>query len=215
MATSVPLLAAVLVLSVTPARAADWPRFGGDAQLTNDVPSAAAAHFLPSAASSLQVRWGQRLDGPVIASPLYADAVMIGGRPVNAVYASTQAGSVYALDAVSGTVLWQRQLGTAASTCSEAQAGVDSVYGVSSTGVIDRTRNVLYVIGATGFLYALDLGTGQTAPGWPVQVVEDTSGEYVWGGLTLPSAALFGPNGRAVLCEVVPPDSRAANERAT
>jgi outer membrane protein assembly factor BamB len=191
--SGVPVLAGVLVFAPTPAGAGDWPRFGGDAQLTNHVPSADAGDFLPSTASSLQVRWNTHLDGPVIASPLYADSVAIGNRLKNVVYVATQAGSVYALGAADGSVLWQRQLGTATSTCPEAQAGVTSVYGVASTGVIDRARNVLYVIGATGLLFALDLGTGQTAPDWPLQVVQDTSGEFVWGGLTLAGDRLYVP----------------------
>jgi PQQ enzyme repeat len=40
--------------------------------------------------------------GPVIASPLYAGSVNIGGRLDDVVYATTQDGSVYALDAVDG-----------------------------------------------------------------------------------------------------------------
>lgn len=211
MVTSIPLLAGALVLSVTPARAGDWPRFGGDPQLTNDVPVADAGDFLPSTASTLQVRWNTKLDGPVIASPLYADDVVVGGRLENVVYASTQAGSVYALDAVTGTVLWQRQLGTVVSTCLEDQAGVDSTYGVASTGVIDRARNVLYVIGATGFLFALDLGTGQTAPRWPLQVVTETTGEFVWGGLTVAGDSLYVPV--ASYCDVPGLDGMYATGR--
>jgi outer membrane protein assembly factor BamB len=133
------------------------------------------------------------LDAPVVASPLYAEGITVDQRVLNVVYAATQNGSVYAVDATDGTVLWQRQLGTAMSTCIEPQAGVTSSYGIASTGVIDRARNVLYVIGATGLLYALDLGTGQTALGWPLQVVEDTSAEFVWGGLTLDGDRLYVP----------------------
>jgi outer membrane protein assembly factor BamB len=190
---SAALAAGLLVVSVAPAAAGDWPRFGGDEQLTNDVPSARAADYQPDQARALRVRWTSHLDGPVIASPLYAEGVSVGGRPDNVVYAATQAGSVYAVDAVDGTVLWQRQLGTATSTCDEAEAGVTASYGIASTGVIDRSSNLLYVIGATGLLYALDLGTGQTAAGWPLQIVEDTSGEFVWGGLTLSGNRLYVP----------------------
>ena len=45
-------------------------------------------------------------------------------------------------------------------------------YGISSTPVLDRGRNRLYVIGADGLLYALDLSTGTTVPGWPVRIIE-------------------------------------------
>lgn len=186
------IAAGALALAAT-AAAGDWLRFGGDAQVTNDVPSASAPDFRISTASQLQVRWASSLDGPIIASPLYAENVTVGGRPENVVYAATQAGSVYAVDATTGAVLWQRQLGTETSSCDEAQAGVDAVYGIASTGVIDRTRNALYVIGGTGLLYGLDLGTGQSLPGWPLQVIAEPTGEYVWGGLTLVGNRLYVP----------------------
>jgi outer membrane protein assembly factor BamB len=175
------------------AAADDWPRFGGDPQVTNDVSSVVAPDFRASAASRLQVRWTSKLDGPVIASPLYAGGVTVGQQVLDVVYAATQAGSVYALDARDGTVLWQRPLGTAVSTCDEAQAGTTASYGIASTGVVDRARGVLYVIGATGLLYALDLGTGETETGWPLQVIKDPTGEFVWGGLTLAGGRLYVP----------------------
>ncbi|HST25826.1 MAG TPA: PQQ-binding-like beta-propeller repeat protein, partial [Gaiellaceae bacterium] len=58
----------------------------------------------------------------------------------------------------------------------------------------------------TGALHALDLATGQEAPGWPVQVVADTSGELVWGGLTMSGDKLYVPV--ASYCDV--PDLNGA-----
>lgn len=186
------LTACLAAGAATPAAADDWLRFGGDAQVTNDVLSAQAPDFQPSNASKLQVRWTSKLDGAVLASPLYAQGVTITGRTADVVYAATQGGSVYALDATDGTVLWQRELGTAESTCIN-RAGDKVSYGIVSTGVIDRVRNMLYVIGAPGFLYALDLSTGETAAGWPVQVTKDPTGEFVWGGLTLVGNRVYVP----------------------
>jgi outer membrane protein assembly factor BamB len=180
---SLALLSAALV-GAGSAPAGDWPHFGGDAQVTNDVPVEAAGTIDADDAARLHARWTAALDGAVIASPLYSEGAVPGARD-GVVYVATQAGSVYALSAADGTVLWERSLGTTLSSCDEPQAGVDSTYGIVSTGVIDRQRGVLYVIGATGMLYALDLATGATAAGWPVQVVTETSGELVWGGLTL------------------------------
>ena len=179
--------------------------------MTNYVPGVLAPDFGPSTASSLQFRWLAHLDGPVIASPLYADGVTIAGSRENVVYAATQDGSVYGVDAATGVVIWQRQLGTAVSTCDEDQAGVGGVYGIASTGVIDRSRNVLYVIGASGVLYALALDSGKDAAGWPVQVVTDTSGEYVWGGLTEDGDKLYVPV--ASYCDVPGTDGQYATGR--
>ncbi len=159
------------------------------------MPAAAAAAGRIDAADAtrLHTRWSTALDGSVIASPLFVDGPIVPGEHGGVFYAATQAGSVYALSATSGAVLWQRSLGTMLSSCDESQAGVDSTYGIVSTGVIDRARGRLYVIGATGLLYALDLATGDTASGWPVQVVSETSGELVWGGLSMAGNDVYVP----------------------
>jgi outer membrane protein assembly factor BamB len=191
--TSSLLLLALAAVATTSVSAADWPRYGGDAQLTNDVPAADSGRVDAADADRLHPRWSAALDGAVIASPLYAEGPIVRGERGGVVYAATQGGSVYALSATTGAVLWQRWLGTAPSACDDPQAGVESTYGNVSTGVIDRSRNLLYVIGATGLVYALDLTTGDTAAGWPVEVVSETSGELVWGGLTLAGAELYVP----------------------
>ena len=180
---SLALLSAAVVAAGS-ASAGDWPHFGGDAQVTNDVPVDASGPIDAADAARLHTRWTATLDGPVIASPLFSEGSQPDARD-GVVYVATQAGSVYALSQANGSVVWQRSLGTTLSSCDEPQAGVDSTYGIVSTGVIDEQRGVLYVIGATGLLHALDLATGADAPGWPVQVVTETSGELVWGGLTL------------------------------
>ena len=64
---------------------------------------------------------------------------------------------------------------------------------MSSTGVIDRARGVIYVAAADGAVHALDLVTGADAAGWPVQLPVDTLTAYVWGGLTLVGSTLYVP----------------------
>jgi len=170
-----------------PTAASDWARFGGDAQVTNDVPRATAEPlgFSAANAAALGQRWRADLDGPVVASPLYLSAA---GGHVATVYVTTEGGSVYALRASDGTILWRRTLPTFqpdADDCTE--------YGISSTGVIDRDRGVIYVADADGKLYALDLSTGADAPGWPVQLPFDPLTGYVWGALTQVGNTLYVP----------------------
>lgn len=177
----------LVLVAVPSAGARDWLRFGGDNQLTNAVAPADAGGIDAADVSHLGVRWQARLDGALVASPLFVSSVAVNGQDEGVVYAATENGSVYALRADDGTVLWQRQLG-AVSVLACGQS-----FGISSTGVADPILGRLYVIGASGLLYALDLASGATVPGWPLQLIADTSREYVWGGLTLANGRLYVP----------------------
>ncbi|HEV2591100.1 MAG TPA: PQQ-binding-like beta-propeller repeat protein [Gaiellaceae bacterium] len=169
------------------ASAGDWSRYGGDAQVTNNVPNDVghAVGIDAAHADALQQKWRRDLDGAIVASPLYLDGTE-GYRAT--VYVATEAGSVYALRARDGTVIWQRTFPTYVSPDPDC-----GNYGVSSTGVIDRARGVIYIAAADGTLHALDLVTGADAAGWPVQLPVDTLTAYVWGGLTLVGSTLYVP----------------------
>src|SRR5689334_21547060 len=95
------LLASLLVVGGARAaapRANDgaWLSYSHDGRLDNAVVSPT---FRPSTVPNLHERWRAQLDGTVISSPLFAGGVL---------YVATQAGSVYALSAADGHVLWQQ-----------------------------------------------------------------------------------------------------------
>jgi outer membrane protein assembly factor BamB len=166
---------------VQPARATentDWLSYGHDNQLTNAVTSTA---LTTKSAPRLARTWISKLDGPVYASPL---AAVVDGREL--LYAFTENGSVYALAASTGTIVWQRELGTVAT----ADCGT---WGITSTGVIDPDRKTLYVVNADGRLYGLDLATGDDVAGFPRTIVRRTDFEYVWGGLRIANGRLYVP----------------------
>lgn len=171
----------------------DWPAFGRDAQITNAAPSAT---ITVATARALRPVWSTQLDGAIVAQPLVAH---LYGRAV--VYAATEAGTVYALDALSGDVLWRQSFGTLATPgC--------GTYGISSTGAIDLVRARLYVATADGYVHALDLATGAEAPGWPVQVTTRPLYTYVWGGLRILGSRLYVPV--ASYCDELDPAGLAA-----
>ncbi|MGZ4281038.1 MAG: outer membrane protein assembly factor BamB family protein, partial [Gaiellaceae bacterium] len=152
-----------------------WLAYGHDGQLTNSV---RLSGLTPASARHLGAAWTKVLDGPIVASPLYADGTL---------FVATEAGSVYALRPGDGAVRWKRTLGV------EAPPGCGS-WGISSTGAIDLKRGQLYVISADGFLHALALADGSEAAGWPVPVTaEHADGEYVWGGLRLLRNTVYVP----------------------
>lgn len=150
---------------------ADWLAFGRDAQLTNYAPQ---SWLTRANASKVQELWNADLDGPIIASPLFDDGV---------VYAATEAGSVYALNAADGSVHWSDDFGAVGTQCGS--------WGISSTGAIDVARGLLYVANADGSLRALDLATGAVM--WTMPITDRTQTEYVWGGLRLVGDTLYVP----------------------
>jgi outer membrane protein assembly factor BamB len=178
----------------------NWLSYGHDAGLTNSTP---APSLTPTAMRRLATVWTKQLDGPIVASPLYANGTL---------YAETEAGSVYALQPSDGTVRWKRTFGVVATP------GCGS-WGFSSTGAIDLKRGLLYAISADGFLHALSLVTGAERAGWPVSITSaHADGEYVWGGLRLfgnrvyvpvasycdsPGSDGVMPNGKLVAVDVV------------
>ena len=110
------------------------------------------------------------LDGRVDAQPLVARQQSIAGQGVHdVVYAATENNSVYAIDAVSGAVLWQRNLGTPVpDSYKDGDDNVFPVMGILGTPVIDRTAGALYLVadvytgGVDYFrLHAIALATGR------------------------------------------------------
>jgi outer membrane protein assembly factor BamB len=166
-----------------------WTSYGGDDQLQNSVWTRSLTR---AAVTGLAPLWTAKLDGPIYASPL---AFTVGARRF--VFVTTEAGSVYALDAANGTVVWHRELGMVTTDAC-------GTWGITSTGVIERSGRVLYVIGATGELHALSLESGDEAAGFPRRLVDNPAYEYVWGGLRIAAGRLYVPV--ASYCDVGSPD---------
>jgi len=94
------------------------------------------------------------LDGRVDAEPLYVTQQTIAGQGLhNVVYVATEHDSVYAIDADSGSILWQRSLGTPVPyTYKNSDDNVFPVMGILSTPVIDRAAGgagAMYVVADT------------------------------------------------------------------
>ena len=166
-----------------------WTSYGGENELQN---AAWSRSLTATSAKTLAPVWKAKLDGKIYASPL---AFTVGGKRL--LFVATEGGFVYALDATNGQVVWQTYVGTVVT----ADCGT---WGVTSTGVISRSGQVLYVIGATGALHALALDTGADVAGYPKQIVDHPEYEYVWGGLRIAAGRLYIPV--ASYCDVGAPD---------
>jgi len=142
--------------------------------------------FTPSAAANVarDLNFNGTISGNVYAQPLYIEN---GPGGVSMVIVVTESNNVYALDSLTGTVIWQRNIGppvTAGLPC-----GNINPLGVTGTPVLDLASRSLFfdamIDGATKkhFIYSLNVDTGATNPGWPV----DVNATATYNGMTFTS----------------------------
>ena len=125
------------------------------------------------------------ITGNVDAQPLYIEGGPDGRAKVIVV---TESNNIYALDAFTGSIIWQRNVGTAVT--SGLPCGTISPLGILGTPVVDLPSRALFfdamIDGATKkhFIYSLNVDTGATNAGWPV----DVNLKAVFSGLTFTSS---------------------------
>jgi hypothetical protein len=131
------------------------------------------AAFTPGNAANLtrDLSFGGTVVGNVHAQPLYIE----GGPKGPMVIVVTASNNVYALNATTGAVIWQRtDIGPAVS--SGLPCGNISPVGIIGTPVVDLGSRSLFfdaLIDGTPkkhFIFSLDVDTGATHAGWPVDV---------------------------------------------
>src|SRR5437867_4947614 len=144
------------------------------------------AAFTPSAAANLTRDLG--FDGTIVGH-VYAQPLYIEGGPNGAmVIAVTESNNVYALHADTGTEIWHRtDIGTPAPQ--GACPGNIIPVGITGTPVVDLDSRSLFfdaVINGNPvkhFIFSLNVDTGVTHAGWPVDV--DATAHY--NGITFDS----------------------------
>src|SRR5437667_264430 len=123
------------------------------------------AGFTPSAAANLlrDLNFDGTIVGNVYAQPLYIE----GGPNGPMIIAVTESNNVYALNATTGTVIWQRNLGTPVSISQLFCGNIDPI-GITGTPVVDLASRSLFldalINGPTikHFIYSLNVDTGGT-----------------------------------------------------
>ena len=142
--------------------------------------------FTPAAAAGLtrDLNFDGTISGNVYAQPLYIE----GGPNGPMIIAVTESNNVYALNPTTGTVSWQRtDLGSPVT--SGLPCGNINPVGITGTPVIDLVSRSLFfdalIDGADKkhFIYSLNVDTGATNPGWPV----DVNATATYNGMTFTS----------------------------
>jgi outer membrane protein assembly factor BamB len=132
--------------------------------------------FTQSAAANMtrDLNFDGTIVGNVYAQPLYIE----GGPNGPMVIAVTESNNVYALDATTGTVIWQRNVGAPVPAPDLSCTNVGSM-GIIGTPIVNLNSRALFLNamvtpdgGATikHYIISLNVDTGDINPGWPVDV---------------------------------------------
>jgi outer membrane protein assembly factor BamB len=126
--------------------------------------------FTQAAAINLvrDVSFSGTIVGNVYSQPLYVE----GGPSGPVVIVATESNNVYALNATTGAIVWQRNVGTPVT--SGLPCGNINPLGITATPIVDLASRSLFlnaeVTGAGHQIYSLNVDTGAINAGWPVTV---------------------------------------------
>ena len=144
--------------------------------------------FTPSAAANLtrDFNFIGTISGNVYAQPLYIE----GGPNGPTIIAVTESNNVYALNATTGAIIWQRNLGPSVPLSSLPCGNINPV-GITGTPVVDLASRRLFLdalingITIKHFIYSLNVDTGADDPDtrWPV----DVNATAIYNGMTFES----------------------------
>ena len=206
------LLALLMALALTPAALADSSTsvvmFHNDRSRTGWYRHETT--LTPSTVSTKTFGkiWSKDLDGSVSATPLCVTGMTLAGKTRDVLYVATNNDSVYALDAVDGSVLWgPKHLGPALTSSQFTGAPYNGDhFGITSTPAIDLSTKTIYVAGLVqpgikqkAMVWALDLSTGGVRKGWPVTIQGSYLGRRFDAGQVLQRGALLIDRGRLFL----------------
>jgi outer membrane protein assembly factor BamB len=191
-----------LALAALPAAAAahggpGWTTDGYDLARTGYNP--AETTIGAGNVASLQPAWSYDLGAVSDTQPIVVEDVPTASGPRDIAYVGTEHGQLDALDVDTGALVWSRDLGRVRTQCGDLPGGV---FGVTGAPVADPLSGRLYAVGGKGALYALDLATGATVPGWPVTLTAHPKREHVWDGLDLVGGTVYA--GVASYCDIPP-----------
>lgn len=190
------------VLTPKTASTTDWSTFGFNPQRTGYNPNEAQC-----CTSAPALIWSRTLAHKYLtAEPIFASNIftplVAGGAYVDLLFVADNHSDLYALNAATGAIVWQKELGEQhIQGCSDMP---DNFFGITGTPLFDRASNRLYVVDGAGKLWAFDPATGSTATGWPaggLNVVTTPTLDHVYSALNLDSVHGIIPVPTASYCD--------------
>ncbi len=197
---------------ITPARgqsagAAEWSTGSFDAQ--RDGWQRNESKLTPGNAKDIRLLWKVKTDNRTMGMHSFREPLIVAGIDTAsgvktlAILAGA-ANEIYAIDADSGTILWQKQLKWASDKpqTSDIDSGFICSKALSATPVVTpagTANRFLYVLGTDGYLHTLDLSTGDEAKP-PMQMLPAPYGKAY--GLNLMNNVVYTATGQG--CYGVP-----------
>jgi outer membrane protein assembly factor BamB len=202
---------ALIATASAQTQATDWPTFGRNVLRTGYNPFETV--LTRSNVHSLRKHWTTDLGGPILTQPTVAAGLNVHGVTMDVVYAATLQGSIFALNAQTGSIIWRRDFSPVQTTCNDFAASSDKV-GIIGTPTIDRANNRLFVVTGRGYLHSLDLSSG--ADTFPFVQVTDSANflkTFVYGSPTLIGTSLYVATASA--CDIRPYRGQVVQMSAT
>ncbi len=159
------------------AAAGDWLQFGFDSVRSN-APSAATG--ITAASVGRLVRQQVKLDGIADSNAVYLRGATVADDVRDAFFVTTSYGRAMAIDADTGSVLWEYTPPGISSWEHSAQI-------TASAPAVDPSRRYLYSASPDGKIHklAVEDGSEVTSAGWPVTITLDPKHEKIGPGLNV------------------------------
>ena len=111
-----------------------WPTYHRDAARSGNDPEATNP-ITP------KLSW----QSPALGAPIWSQPLVLGSR----VYVATVGDEIYALDASTGKIIWEKSAGTPVPSAEVLCGDIDPTVGIVGTPVIDTSNNTLYAVADT------------------------------------------------------------------
>lgn len=151
--------------SSTSLLAADWPMFAHDPQRTGWASEEKT--LTRQNVRGLELKWKVKVKNEpkfltALTAPVVAADVDTQNGKISLVYVAGSSNNLYALDAATGAVVWDRTFHSLVLPGKGKHQGtVFCPLGITATPLIDRATGTIYVIAMDGRLFGMDLVTGK------------------------------------------------------
>jgi len=162
---------------------ADWTRFGYDASRSSDDPSSTG---VTAANVASLVRHQVNVPGTVDSSAIYLKGAKVGGPPHDTLFVTTTYGITLAIDAHSGSILWQWKPPDYSSFAGSAQI-------TTATPVADPSRKWIYAASPDGKIAKLSIYSGHVL--WRVSITKDPTHEKIASSLNYANGHVIATTG--------------------